>query len=93
MAKIQRSHCEVGAYGKWLDKPLAKSLQEINIKGQSTRWMTPTSSRMGFESHAIMSVAVALLWNGGRGDDSTRTSMLDLIVVVARHLSITVACI
>ena len=32
MAKIQRSYCEVGAHGKWLDKPLAKSLQEINIK-------------------------------------------------------------
>ena len=29
---IQGSYPEVGAHGKWLDKPLAKRLQEINTK-------------------------------------------------------------
>jgi hypothetical protein len=50
---------------------------------------------MCFESHAMMFVVVALLANGGRRreDDSTRTSVLDFVVIVAGHLSITVACI
>jgi hypothetical protein len=29
---IQGSYREAGAHGKWLDEPLAKSLQDINIK-------------------------------------------------------------
>jgi hypothetical protein len=62
---IQGSYRETGAHGKWVDESLAKGLQEVNIKGQSTRRMSLTLSKTLFKSQATMSeVVVTLLENG-----------------------------
>ena len=95
---IRGSYREAGALGKWVDKTLAKCLQEINIE-----WPI---DEMG-DTHVVKDVIQITcndVWRGSRlvrerkkgggggEDDSTRTSMVT-VGIVHGHLSIAVACI
>ena len=84
---IQGSYRETGAHGKWLDKSLAKSLQDINMKWPIDERDNTHVVKDGIRI-ACEDVCDSRLngWDE-RGEDSTRTSMVIL------DFMITVACI